>query len=629
MNKNRFTRISFTSLVIAAIAISMTSVAFAEGQNGTTLAATVDMTPHWLITYGWTIDKSVSPETLNLFRGDSRDALYTITVTKDNGTQEAWVDGQICVSNGGVVGTEGLAITAVLQNGYGSPNDFLTSAPVDVSGYPVIPAGGSHCYSYHVNIPITGGEFPQPHAGGTYKVTANVTITNHSGSLGTPKGPSPSATTVFPSPTLINTSINVDDTNGGSWPFSDDGFVTYEKTFSCGEDNTYNNTATIRETGQSDSASVTVNCYELEVNKDASTSFDRTYKWSIDKSADQSSLTLSPGQQYLVNYSIVVDVTGYTDSNWATNGNIQVHNPAPMAATLNSVTDIISGFGGVSVSCGVSFPYPLASDETLNCTYSSSLPDASDRTNTATANLQNYDYDKDGVATADGTTDFSGSANILFSSATITEYDTCIDVSDTMFGDIIGETCVANVPATFTYSHWVGPYAVCGDYTVDNTASFVTKDTEATGSDDWTVDVNVPCAGGCTLTQGYWKTHSDYGPAPYDDTWALLPYGPDTIFFLSGQTWYQVFWTPPAGNAYYNLAHQYMAAMLNILNGADSSSVNATLNQASNLFDVYSPDQVASMKGKTGNATRTIFINLASTLDKFNNGLKGPEHCSE
>ena len=26
----------------------------------------------------------------------------------------------------------------------------------------------------------------------------------------------------------------------------------------------------------------------------------------------------------------------------------------------------------------------------------------------------------------------------------------------------------------------------------------------------------------CTLTQGYWKTHSSYGPAPYDVTWAIL-----------------------------------------------------------------------------------------------------------
>ena len=54
---------------------------------------------------------------------------------------------------------------------------------------------------------------------------------------------------------------------------------------------------------------------------------------------------------------------------------------------------------------------------------------------------------------------------------------------------------------------------------------------------------SVPCDGdkGCTLTPGYWKTHSKYGPAPYDATWAL--YGEDNIFFLSGLSNYEVLWT--------------------------------------------------------------------------------------
>ena len=53
----------------------------------------------------------------------------------------------------------------------------------------------------------------------------------------------------------------------------------------------------------------------------------------------------------------------------------------------------------------------------------------------------------------------------------------------------------------------------CGDHTFDNTASFETTDTGATGEDSWQVIVTVACPTGCTLTQGYWKTHSEYGPA--------------------------------------------------------------------------------------------------------------------
>jgi len=79
---------------------------------------------------------------------------------------------------------------------------------------------------------------------------------------------------------------------------------------------------------------------------------------------------------------------------------------------------------------------------------------------------------------------------------------------------------------------------------------------------------SVPCGGdGCTLTPGYWKTHSAYGPAPYDPTWALI--GEDTPFFLSGISYYEALWTEPkGGNAYYILAPAYIAARLNVLNGA-------------------------------------------------------------
>ena len=61
--------------------------------------------------------------------------------------------------------------------------------------------------------------------------------------------------------TVVNGSVNVDDTNGLSWLFADSGTQTYTQTFSCGEDEgTHDNTATIRETGQSDDARVTVTC---------------------------------------------------------------------------------------------------------------------------------------------------------------------------------------------------------------------------------------------------------------------------------------------------------------------------------------------------------------------------------
>jgi len=140
---------------------------------------------------------------------------------------------------------------------------------------------------------------------------------------------------------------------------------------------------------------------------------------------------------------------------------------------------------------------------------------------------------------------------------------------------------------------------------------------------------SVPCDGdnGCTLTPGYWKTHSKYGPAPYDDTWALI--GEDTIFFLSGLSFYEVLWTEPSGgNAYFILAHAYIAAQLNVLNGASTPSDVATaLSDATALFGLYTPEDIGALSGN--DPVRKSFVKLAETLDDYNNGLSGPGHCDD
>ena len=203
--------------------------------------------------------------------------------------------------------------------------------------------------------------------------------------------------------------------------------------------------------------------------------------------------------------------------------------------------------------------------------------------------------------------------------------DECTAVSDT-FGGPLGTVCAGQTTSfTFNYSRTIGPFATCGEYDVPNTASFVTNDTGSTSSASANVHVNVPCAGGCSLTLGYWKTHSEFGPAPYDNTWAMLSNGASTPFYLSGQTWYQVFWTSPSGgNAYYILAHQYMAARLNQLNGASSTSaVDAALVAGNTFFNTYTPSSSLSK------AVRNAALANATTLGNYNTGLTGPGHCSE
>src|SRR6185295_11098630 len=123
----------------------------------------------------------------------------------------------------------------------------------------------------------------------------------------------------------------------------------------------------------------------------------------------------------------------------------------------------------------------------------------------------------------------------------------------------------------------------------------------------------------CVLSQGYWKTHNDSfkGGAPTDATWNLvLALKEQTPFFTFGSTWFGTFWTPPSGgNAYYQLAHQYMAARLNQLKGTTvPAAIQTALNSATALFNTpaNTPTAIGNLKGN--NALRQQYITLAGTL---------------
>lgn len=134
--------------------------------------------------------------------------------------------------------------------------------------------------------------------------------------------------------------------------------------------------------------------------------------------------------------------------------------------------------------------------------------------------------------------------------------------------------------------------------------------------------------GGCTLTWGYWKTHSFYGPAPYDSTWDLLD--EDAMFFpKAGLSYYQVLWTDPGdSNPYFSLAHQYIAVLLNQLKGAEvPAGVAAAMASAQTLFETYSPGQVGG-KNVSG-AVKSAFRSLVPILTDFNEGSTGPGHCDK
>ena len=208
---------------------------------------------HWTRTFEWTIEKSVSPDSWDLEAGQSGTSAYTVEVTKSAPVDSIWVSGEVCVENVSATPTENLMIVDRLQALVGEDVITLASVPLDMSVNPVLDPSESQCYPY--SIPF------EPVAGATYRNNARVTVTNDPRAPGEEMGPNEKVDFTLPEPTVVNGSVNVDDTNGLSWLFADSGTQTYTRTFSCDEDEgTHVNTVTIRETGQSDDAGVTVTC---------------------------------------------------------------------------------------------------------------------------------------------------------------------------------------------------------------------------------------------------------------------------------------------------------------------------------------------------------------------------------
>ncbi len=132
---------------------------------------------------------------------------------------------------------------------------------------------------------------------------------------------------------------------------------------------------------------------------------------------------------------------------------------------------------------------------------------------------------------------------------------------------------------------------------------------------------------GCVRGPEYWKTHSAYGPEEFDSTWDLLADSADTLFHLSGQTFLEVLRTVAQnGNAYYTLAHQYIAALLNTHAGAAvPESIGYSLEDAHALFDTFLPADIGDLAPQ--NELLHTFLDIALILEDFNRGYQNVPDC--
>jgi len=132
--------------------------------------------------------------------------------------------------------------------------------------------------------------------------------------------------------------------------------------------------------------------------------------------------------------------------------------------------------------------------------------------------------------------------------------------------------------------------------------------------------------GGCTYTQGYWKTHSVDPAGNNTDKWPAnvqangLTLG--AVSYTEAQLVSILNTSPSGGNGLVSLAHQLIAAKLNVENGADPAAVASAIAAADALISSRVVPPIGN--GSLTNATTSA---LNQALTAYNEGGVGPGHC--
>jgi len=464
--------------------------------------------------YTWEITKTVEPETVDMFDGETRVLTWTITTERSaplfTGTQ-SW---DISIFNG----SDRAVTVAEVDDSLGTP-DCQT---------PFVVASGATR-----NCTLTGTPFTDVTALPQDWLNNSVTITTTNGYTSTA-----SVTGSWAGKgTIINGSANITDTNKSEvWNGNDVITVPIEYTEDVTCESTgvnwsgdwnagarygvRNNTAEVWTPGtpnvthDSDDASAAINCYRLGIGKTADPYFTRTYKWDIVKKADPISVSLLDGEQAVITWTVALTRDQGTESGFGADGVITVYNPAPMPANGVAIADLLPG---VTLNCST-LNVPAASGQDLGtstCPYTATLNSGDTVTNTATATFHNK------VVTATATVDFTN--------APVTIVDPTVNVTDT---NVLTTTTVPWVftgTRTETYTETVD----CADvtyvngvaqYSIPNTAQII-----ETGQDS-SANVDVFCTALASVGDRVWRDLYPDGPTAIEQwlgdglqNWELEP----------------------------------------------------------------------------------------------------------
>lgn len=471
------------------------------------LTANKEATPSFERAFEWEIEKEVDKTRVEIAEGGTATFHYTVKVSHDEGTDSGWtVTGAITVNNPNSGDVTGVDVED-------SIDDANASCAVEGGSGATIEAESSEEFPYSC-------EYSAAPESGSETNTAIVswgeqTVDGKLLDEGTAKATAP-VDWEGTEPTVVDGSVEVTDTLGGTLgtvSSSDPSPKTFEYPYefsgdpagTCtGHDNTATFVTDTTETEGSAEQEVEV-CVgaDLEVSKNATPAFKRTFPWSISKEVDKT-LVEQVGGKATFKYTIKVTKGAGVDSDWLVSGEITVANPNDWEAITADVGDEIDDS---NASCTVEggndaiIPAGESSKFSYSCEYSAK-PESDSETNTAEAV-----WDEEAASTPSGSA--TGTAPVDWAGTTPTTVDDCAEVTDTVDGvpttldDPLCESKTYEPTLTF-------PVPKSGCQTHENTAAFKTEDTETEGSASRSVKVCGPADTGA-LTMGFWQNKNGQG----------------------------------------------------------------------------------------------------------------------
>jgi hypothetical protein len=205
---------------------------------------------------------------------------------------------------------------------------------------------------------------------------------------------------------------------------------------------------------------------------------------------------------------------------------------------------------------------------------------------------------------------FSGNANLSRYNLTAGQCVT-VNLGEFLFDEGASTTCSGALVCGTTYVFRAFGHASSALNRSDFTGNLTCS----------TLDCNV--LGGCTLTQGYWKTHGPVGCASGNNAneWPVDTLQLGSVSYTDLELC-SILNRPAQGNGLIALAHQLIATKLNIAHGADPTAAAQCIADADALIASLVVPPVGS-----GNLAASATSGLTNCLTSYNEGATGPGHC--